>query len=123
MTRRETARQALAAEVPAYIQKQHEKNYEKLHVWSDGSLCWREYINQSDDTIDGRAARFQAVPSVACVGTGSVSCDCDWCRDGGDIESYDMDGSENDAIEACMVEQFDTIERGYFDDEEPPYGP
>ena len=116
-TLRQAARAAVVDEVANAIEKSHERNYEKLHVWRDGSVSWREYINRSDDTIDRRAAGFAAVPSVACVGTGSMPCDCDWCADGGTVDLREMDGAEIDAVEQGMLTEFADIPAGYFDDE------
>lgn len=119
-TAREIARAAVIAEVGNRITKDHELNYERLHVWRDGSISWREYINESDDTIDRHAASFQPVPSVALVGTGSCKCDCAWCADGATIDASDLDGSVLDEAQDDMLAQFDEIPTGYFDDEETP---
>jgi hypothetical protein len=116
-TLRQIARAAVVDEVGNAIIKSHERNYEKLHVWRDGSVSWREYINQSDDTIDRQAASFAPVASVACVGTGSIACDCEWCADGGKVDLSEMDGAEIDATEQRMLAEFAEIPVGYFDDE------
>jgi hypothetical protein len=114
---RTIARWAVMEEVENAIIKSHERNYEKLHVWRDGSVSWSEYTNQSDDTIDKQAASFAPVPSVACVGTGSIACDCEWCADGGKVDLREMDGAEIDMIEHRMVVEFAEIPVGYFNDE------
>lgn len=119
-TARDTARAAVIAEVGNRITKEHERNFHRLHVWRDGSISWREYINESDDTIDRHAASFQPVPSVALVGTGSCKCNCDWCADGGTIDVTEIDGSALDDTETDMLAHFDEIQIGYFNDEETP---
>lgn len=116
-TLRQIARAAVVDEVGNAIIKSHKRNYEKLHVWRDGSVSWREYTDLQSDTIDQRAVGFAPVPSVACVGAGSIACDCDWCADGGTVDLSEMDGAEIDMTEHRMVVEFAEIPAGYFDDE------
>lgn len=138
-TLRDTARELVIKQVSAAARKEHERNYEKLHIYRDGSVSWFECINKTDDLIDSEASHFAAVPSVITVGTGSCGCNCDYCN-----EVYDAEVEENaladdedakyesvsDAIddavlnsdtedmEASMLVRFDEIETGYFDDEQ-----
>ena len=117
MTIRHTARAAVSNETAPNIEKRHQRNYHRLYVRRDGSLHWGEESSADTQLIDHGAASFAPVPNVALVGTGSIGCDCDWCADGGTVDVSDVDGDEIDAVEACMLDEFDTIPRGYFDDE------
>lgn len=80
-TLRQTAREMVASEMANAATKDHERNYEKLHVRRNGTLTWFESINESDDLIDDRADGFAAIRSVITVGTGSYACNCDYCND------------------------------------------
>jgi len=140
---RETARQAVIDAVNEAAAWGHRRNYHKLHVWRDGDVRWSEYINRTDDTIDRGADHFAAVPSVACEGTGSVTCNCDWCNEVYSAEDEaraldedrvyhkdekykDQEAAIADAVadsdlsdlEAAMLAEFDRIPAGYFNDEE-----
>lgn len=142
-TIRATARQAVIDSVPERAALEHARNYHKLHIWRDGAVSWSEHINRSDDIIDSGAKHFAAVPSVACVGTGSYACDCDYCNEIYDAdnearaaergEEYDKDAkysttqeaiddavsnSDLSDVEDAMLAEFDEIEVGYFDDED-----
>jgi hypothetical protein len=145
VTLRSTARDLVIEQVSAAAHKQHERNYEKLHINRDGSVNWSESINESDDIIDRYADHFCAVPSVITAGTGSYSCNCPFCDEIGkyltadgskvvDADSPEAEGGEEiDAdlaisnavsdngtsdLEDEMVAAFDAIDIGYFDDEE-----
>jgi hypothetical protein len=122
-TVRDLAKQNVKDSVTEAASKDHERNYEKLHVRRDGTVSWFESINKSDDLIDRQASDFRAVPSVITVGTGSVICNCDHCQDEG-YETiadaiYDaVSNSDLSDIEERMLRELDAIEMGYFDDEE-----
>jgi len=141
-TLRSEARLKVIDSVAECADYEHRKTYHKLHVYRDGDVRWTQHLSQSDDIIDSGAARFQAVPSVACVGTGSHCCNCDYCDDvyypeaealaieqgrkyDKDSKYADDDAAIADAVansdlsdmEADMLEHFDTIPAGYFGDE------
>jgi hypothetical protein len=109
-------------EITAAAAKEHQRNYQKLHVDRDGTVSWFESINRTDDLIDRNAPGFAAIASVITVGTGSVACNCDFCDD----EAF---ANRDEAIDACigehgtqhiedrMLEAFAQIPVGYFDDE------
>jgi hypothetical protein len=128
MTLRETARQSVSEELTTAAQLGHETNYNKLHIYRDGTVSWTESINRSDDLIDSQAEGFCAIPSVITTGNGSISCNCDYCNEIGN----EVDGVEytaKDAIQDAvadsdltdtldmMLNNFDEIAIGYFDDE------
>jgi hypothetical protein len=140
---RSAARQSVIDSVSDCAAYGHQRNYHKLHIGRDGYVRWAEHINQSDDIIDSGAERFSAIPSVACAGTGSICCNCDYCDEvyyAGDEQLakdqghyYDRDAKyadEDEAIadavansdlsglEADMLAEFDAIPAGYFNDEE-----
>ena len=140
---RSAARQAVIESVAERVGYEHKRNFHRLHVFRDGSVQWSEHRNQSDDIIDSGSDQFAPVPSVACVGTGSCSCNCDYCSEvySAVDEAYAIEkGQEYDKaakyadseeaiadavantdtfdLEADMLAQFDAIEIGYFDDEE-----
>jgi hypothetical protein len=142
-TLREKARTAVHEEVQKRAELEHSRNYHKLHIRRDGSIHWTESIDRASDIIDDGADHFAAVKSVVCVGTGSCTCNCDYCNDvySADDEQLAKDEgrtykadekypTEHDAIadaiansdlteiEQAMLEQFDEIEQGYFDDEQ-----
>jgi len=141
-TLRTTARELIVASVTECAEYDHMRNYRKLHVYRDGSINWSECINKSDDIIDSQAEGFQAVQSVACVGTGSIDCNCDYCNEVYNAESeafahergreydkstkYDsqaeaiadaVSNSDLSGLEADMLAEFDSIPVGYFNDE------
>jgi hypothetical protein len=147
MTLRETARVLVIEEVAPRAEYEHQRNYHKLHINRDGTIGWSECINKSDDLIDSRADHFAPIPSVACVGTGSFACNCDFCNEvyneadeqhakdaGREYDRANKYESESDAImdavcesdlsylEADMLADFDRIPIGYFDDEETVVG-
>lgn len=131
-TLRETARAAVIAEVENAERKAHERNYERLHVWRDGKVSWFESIDRHSDIIDDQAEGFRAVESVCLVGTGSYSCNCDFCEMIGEENGYpDTAAAVADSIsehgtgdrESDMLAKFDAIEHGYFDDEDEPTEP
>lgn len=118
---REAVRQMVIDNVTERAKYEHKRNYHKLHVWRDGSVVWSESIDRASDIIDHQAADFRAVESVACVGTGSYVCNCDYCNADYDtaddaIEAAVAD-SDLSAIEEEMLAKLDAIEVGYFDDE------
>lgn len=115
---REAARLAVSGEVTTNIEKRHTRNHHRLYVRRNGSLYWGEEACASDELINRGAATFAPLPSIVLVGTGSIRCDCDWCADGGTVDVTEVDGSEMDAVEAWMLDAFDVIPVGYFDDEE-----
>ena len=140
---RSAARQAVIDAVAVRAAHEHQRNFHKLHIYRDGHLRWSEHINQSDDIIDSRADQFGPIPSVACVGTGTHSCNCEYCNEvySATDEAYAIEQGEEydkstkyadryeaiaDAVanadlselEADMLAQLDAIEIGYFDDEE-----
>jgi hypothetical protein len=140
---RSTARQCVIESVTERAGYEHRSNYHKLHIRRDGSVNWLEIINKSDDIIDDQADHFRAVRSVACVGTGSFACNCDFCsevyhpldetlaieagRKYDRAAKYDsvaeaiteaISNSDLTGIEADMLAEFDAIPAGYFDDEE-----
>lgn len=122
MTLREKAAEMIQASVKEAATKQHERNYEKLHVLRDGTVSWYESTNKSDDIIDRHADGFAPVPSVITVGTGSYTCNCDHCNDSGyetigDAIADCVGSSDLSDIEATMLKNLDEIEVGYFDDE------
>ena len=142
-TLRTTARDLVIEQVSAAATKDHERNYEKLHIRRDGTISWTESIDKYGDIIDSGADHFAAIPSVITVGTGSCSCNCDYCDEVynadeeanalADGRKYDRDNkydSDADAIadavsnsdledmETDMLARFDEIETGYFDDEQ-----
>jgi predicted Mrr-cat superfamily restriction endonuclease len=129
-TLREQAREAVIAAAPEYSAHEHHRNWHKLHVYRTGKVEWSEHINRSDDFIDREARGFQAIPSVARVGTGSYVCNCDYCGDTtGEYEDLDdaisnaVGDSDLVDIERDMLEEFDNpdnIPPGYFADEEEP---
>lgn len=143
MKLRDKALEAVIAEVETAVRKDHERNYEKLHVRRDGTVTWFESINRSDNLIDSEADGFQPIESVITVGTGSVLCNCDYCNDVynadeerealADGREYDRDAKYDSRAEAIddavansdlfetkdqMLERFDCIPAGYFHDEE-----
>jgi hypothetical protein len=142
-TLRETARQTVIDSVPERAANEHRRNYRKLHVYRDGDVHWTEHINHSDDIIDSGADHFAAIPSVACVGTGSYVCNCDYCnevyseqdealaaeqgreydkaakyQDDEEAISDAVANSDLSDLEADMLAEFDQIPVGYFSDEE-----
>jgi len=144
MTKREQARQEVIDQVAGVAAASHKRNYRKMHIRRDGTADFGfEAINQSDDLIDDRADHFAAIPSVITVGTGSCACDCDYCNDMYDAEDErraiedgrnyaHANGYETTAhaiadavadsdlsdITAIMLDNFDEIPAGYFDDED-----
>lgn len=75
--------------------------------------------------IDSGAKGFAAVPSVARVGTGSYLCNCDHCE-GPFTDTWTQEDAIQQAVEdsdvadveRVMLEAFDKIHIGYFNDEE-----
>ncbi len=113
---RSIARELAIEQVSAAASKEHEPNYGKLHIYRDGSVRWTEHINQFDHIIDGEAEYLCAIPSVACVGTGSYSCNCEYCEavfcQRGEDDVADLaDEVDEDAREAARKEYRD--EHGY----------
>jgi hypothetical protein len=142
MSLREIAREAVIGQVQQAERYSHQRNYEKLHVRRDGTVSWFETINESSDLIDDQAETFCAIESVITTGTGSYACNCDWCNEvyHPDLEKlaqeqgrpYDRSSkwdTQEDAIEAAvsdsdltgieagMLQRFDAIAEGYFNDE------
>ena len=143
-TLRDKVRAAITDEVPERIAREHRQNYHKLHIRRDGTVHWTESIDQHSDIIDdGAADHFCAVKSVCGVGTGSYSCNCDYCNEvyselteelyrerGDDYKRGKKYETQEDAIsdavcdsdqpqvEADMLAKLDRIEVGYFDDED-----
>ena len=142
-TLRNAARQLVSDSTIEAATKNHQQNYEKLHVGRDGTVSWFESINKLDDLIDREAGGFQAIPSVITVGTGSYMCNCDYCEEvyNADEEAYakeqgdeydkdekyetvtdaiaDAVGNEDQTeTEESMLKSFDDIPVGYFSDEE-----
>ena len=140
---RSSARQTVIDSVSERATYEHKRNFHKLHVYRDGDVRWTEHINRSDDIIDSGADHFAAIPSVACVGTGSYTCNCDFRNEvySEKDEAYaieqgreydkaakyaDDDEAIADAVansdlsdlEADMLAEFDAIPAGYFSDEE-----
>jgi hypothetical protein len=141
-TLRSAAREAISQELTDAARKEHESNYEKLHIYRDGSLSWCEFIDQNSDLIDDEADGFAPIPSLITVGTGSVACNCDYCNmvysatneayalaDGRPYAREDMyttldeaiadavANSDLDDLERTMLDALDEIPVGYFDDE------
>jgi hypothetical protein len=141
-TVRFTARQAVIDSVSERASYEHQPHFHKLHIYRDGGVHWTVSINQSDDIIDSGAGHFAAIPSVACVGTGSYACNCEFCNDvySAQDEAYVIEqgrkydklakyGDHTEAIAAAvgesdlqnleddMVAKFDQIPAGYFFDE------
>jgi len=132
MTLREQARDFVTDQAGKYAELDHARNYHRLHVRRDGSVAWTEFHDSSSDLIDGQANHFCAIHSVARVGTGSYVCNCDYCgsvvypqnrqdettdRQLAEAVQMAVDDSDLDSIAAAMLEKFDGIEAGYFDDE------
>lgn len=140
---RAAARQAVIDNVRERATLEHRKNYHKLHVYRDGDVDWTEHINRSDDIIDRDAKHFAPIPSVACVGTGSCACNCDFCdmiysevdeafalENGREYDKSSKFQTQEDAItdavaesdlwelEADMLREFNEIPVGYFNDED-----
>ena len=123
MNLRETARQSVIENVVEAAIKEHLQNYFKLHIFRDGEARWVEFSDRSSGIIDAQAKTFSPVPSIATVGTGGYQCNCDHCNDAGyESKSAAIDdavgGSDLSELEASMLERFDAIPVGYFDDEE-----
>lgn len=127
MSLRQMARQYVIDSVTECATKSHEQDYNKLHVWRDGTVSWSESFSKSDDIIDRQASDFRAVESVACVGTGSLVCNCPHCDLVGTPNGYTTQAEAvRDSIgeygtgdvEEGMLAEFDAIPAGYFDDEE-----
>lgn len=141
-TMRSAARQAVIDAATESATYAHHRNYHKLHVYRDGDVRWTEHIDQSEDIIDRDANHFEAIPSVACIGTGSCDCNCDYCSDVYYAEDearaieqgrkYDKSAKYADAseaiadavansdlsdLEADMLAAFDAIPAGYFNDD------
>jgi hypothetical protein len=119
---RETARQRVIDSVIEAAANEHLQNYLKLHVFRDGEVRWTEFNNRSSDIIDDQAKTFSPVPSVATVGTGSYQCNCGHCNDSGyESKAAAIDDAVGDSdlfeLEQSMLERFDAIPVGYFDDE------
>jgi hypothetical protein len=128
-TLREKAIEMIQASVTEAATKDHQRNYEKLHVLRNGTVSWFESINKSDDIIDQHADGFAAIPSVVTVGTGGYGCNCDHCNeigktiDGEVVTAEDaiyncVSDSDLSGLDSRMVDAVDEIEIGYFDDEE-----
>lgn len=95
------------------LTKSHETNYMTWYVESDGTMWWSEEVDQwTYSARDGKQ-----IPSVARVGTGSIACNCDWCRDGETMTERDYDGDAVDYAVAEACKQLGGIPHGYFDDE------
>lgn len=142
-TLRSAAQAAISEQLTEAARKGHERNYEKLHVYRDGSLSWFESIDKNSDLIDGEADGFAAIPSLITVGTGSYACNCDYCNmvySATDEANALADGrkyyaredmysttdeaiadavanSDLDDLERTMLDALDEIPVGYFDDE------
>lgn len=126
-----------------YATFQHRRNFHRLHIHRDGTTTWTEFSDRNSDIIDRQAAGFAAVPSLAVVGTGSYTCNCDHCgavynardeqnaRDDGRPynrdEKYDsvedavadaVAGSDLGEVERMLAEALERVEVGYFEDEE-----
>lgn len=122
MTLRETAKQNVIDSVTEAATKQHERNYEKLHVYRDGTVSWFESINRTDDIVDRHADSFQAIPSVCTVGTGGYACNCDHCNDPNyatlpDAIAGAVGDSDLSDTEKQMLSSLGDIPLGYFNDE------
>ena len=125
MTLRNKARETMTEEEVANAARMsHELNYHTLHIYRNGTMRWHEAHNENDDLIDRDADHFQALPSVIRVGTGTTDCNCHYC-DAAREEGQDHDEairfalSESDltGLERMMLNEFDLIPIGYFDDE------
>jgi hypothetical protein len=120
---REQARELVIEQVPERARLDHCRNWHKLHVHRDGSLNWFETFDRNNDIIDDDAPSFAAIKNICVVGTGSHSCNCDYCNDAG-FDSIDdaihaaVVDSDLSGVEENMLANFDAIEVGYFDDEE-----
>lgn len=122
-----TLRAAIAAQIDLLAveadKKSHRRNYSKLHVMRDGTVRWGEFINLSDDLIDDRADRFQAIANLCVVGTGSCECNCDYCSDSNYESIEDAIGDavcdgDRSMMESDMQAELDRIPAGYFADED-----
>lgn len=103
------------------LRKQHELNYEKLYVSRDGDLWWSEDVNRDTQLIDREAEGFAGVPYLIQVGTGSCSCNCDWCDGPNAVEDtndIDFESDEYDEFRRQMLDNLAQIDTGYFRDEE-----
>jgi hypothetical protein len=100
-TLRSAARELVIEQVPGAAHKGHERNYEKLYVHRDGDVRWTECINKSDELIDDQSdsRSIAAIPSVCTVGTGSFSCNCDYCN-----AVFDQTGEDLAADSARFVD-------------------
>ncbi len=118
-TIRETVREEIDEHVREMLVKEHETNYCRLYVESDGSLWWSEEVDRSTYSPRGRDD-IRETPSLCMVGTGSISCNCDWCSGPDAVESAEEIDFDEEACEAAQEEMernLDEIEIGYFDDE------
>ena len=134
MSIRQTAIEAIQAEVSTACANEHRRNYHRLHVRRDGTVDWSEYADQHSTLIDdsakakARSASISAIPDVIRVGTGSYACNCDYCNAVGKPEGYQTDddaiadavgAADTDEIEARMLAELERLcPVGYFDDEE-----
>lgn len=94
--------------------KDHESSYQKLYVWRDGKVEWKQFHNQHEGIIDREAAGFAEVPYLVRVGTGGYMCNCDACGAG---ESPDFGQDELDEIAIRMERSLAEIDLGYFNGE------
>lgn len=116
MTIRETILEtSINDQVGEAIQHTHDANYHRLEVLRDGTLRWREDVDQATRTIDEDADRFAPIPTLTIEGNGSIPCNCDWCAEDA-IEEPEADtlSAMADKMAGALAE----IPDGYFEDED-----
>ena len=106
----------LAAELAEHC---HDRNYWRCEVWPDGARGIREEVNRDTRTVlpdnmrDEADRNIQPVQCLAIVGTGSISCDCDACRNG--AEGRDRLSDDDTAeMESRLLDALDEIGEGYW---------
>lgn len=96
-------------------EKGHQNNYHTLYVMPDGDVYWSEEVDSNSQDYIRYSNPIKYVAALATTGTGSVKCDCDWCRED---EEPEFEYDELYYIESRLIEALDNIDIGYFDDEE-----
>ena len=118
MTIRDRVEQLMEGEIGNALRRSHEGNYETLYVTREGYLYWREEIDSATRDIDDD--EFAPMPHLIQVGTGSISCNCDWCQGPNAVEetwTIDFATEEYSEMYDRMLARLTEIPVGYFDDE------
>jgi hypothetical protein len=93
---------------------QHTRNIHTLYAMPDGGVYWGEAV--STNSWDVLAGTVDPVAVIYQAGTGSCACNCDACMAGDDPAEWAGDDAADLVDE--LITALDSIEVGYFDDEQ-----